>query len=777
MTTARSERTLTVEQALAEADAHRQRGEYPQAEQLYRAILAHQPHHPEANHRLGMMARQLGRPALGLSFLRAALDAAPEREKLWIDYAEALLAAGQPEGLRPLLHTATEQQRIGPPALARLRDEADACRKAFDELLHGYHTAPPETLVETARRATRHWPGAALPWTLLAALLRRLGEPEEALRAAERAVEVNPADPAAHSNLGAMHTETGQLEAAETALRRALELQPDQLEALNNLANLLHKRGRMEEAQRHYRRALERRPDYAEAHSNLGNLLRDLGLYAEAEAACRRAIEVRPDYAEAHNNLGTALRGLGRAEQAEAAFRRAITLAPQQARLHDNLGGALLDQGRWPEAEAAYREALRLAPDDLEAHSDLLFCLDGSARSTPQERLAEARRYGEKVAAKARPYTGWEGTREGGRPLRVGFVSGDLRSHPVGHFLEGILPHLSGGRLTLFAYPTRHHEDALTRRIRPRFTGWRPLQGLPDPTAARLIHDDAVDLLIDLSGHTADNRLPLFAWKPAPIQLSWLGYTATTGVAAIDYYLTDPLRVPRGCEARYTEQVWRLPETRVCFTPPATPLAVARAPVLDNGHLTFGCFQALAKLGDPVLRTWSEILRAVPTARLRIQNRQLADPTLAARLRERLEHHGIPPARVTLHPAVGRDAYLEAHREVDLILDTFPYPGGTTTCEALWMGVPTLTLAGDTETSRNGASQLACAGLEAWVARSEEEYVEKAVAAAGEAAGLAALRSELRGQVAASPLFDAPRFARHFERALREMWNHYCSED
>jgi len=369
-------------------------------------------------------------------------------------------------------------------------------------------------------------------------------------------------------------------------------------------------------------------------------------------------------------------------------------------------------------------------------------------------------------------YVQWQATAAPTR-LRVGLVSGDLRRHPVGYFLDGLLAHLVGGRIELFAYPTNHASDVLTERLRERCAAWRPLYGLSDAAAAQLIHDGGVHVLVDLSGHTAHNRLPVFAFKPAPVQVTWLGYFATTGVSEIDYLLADPVSVPPEDRAHFSEEIWYLPDTRMCFTPPQDAPAVAPPPALVNGFVTFGSFQNLAKLNDDVFALWARVLSALPDSRLRVQTEQLADASVRQRLLQRLKALAIDEERVSLHGMQLRETYLAAHREVDLILDTFPFPGGTTTCEALYMGVPTLTLAGDRLIGRQGASLLAAAGLGEWVARSPEQFVAQAIARARDLAALAALRTGLRSQVLASPLFDAPRFARHLEDALWSMWRRF----
>jgi predicted O-linked N-acetylglucosamine transferase (SPINDLY family) len=355
-------------------------------------------------------------------------------------------------------------------------------------------------------------------------------------------------------------------------------------------------------------------------------------------------------------------------------------------------------------------------------------------------------------------------------------VSGDLHSHPVGYFIEGLLAHLDRRRLELVGYPTAVHSDELTARLRRRLDYWKAIVGLSDQAAAERIHADGIDILIDLAGHTAHNRLPVFAFKPAPVQVTWLGYFATTGLSQMDYLLADPVSVPLAHQGHFSETIWYLPDTRLCFTAPQVELPVVPLPALARGgRVMFGNFQNLAKLGDEVLARWAAILAGCPGAWLRLQNKQLADAGVREQLRQRLRSAGIDPQRVAMHGPQQRQAYLAAYGEVDIVLDSFPYPGGTTTCEALWMGVPTVTLAGERLIARQGASLLSAAGLADWVAATPAEYVDKALSFARDLPALAGLRARLRAQMLASPLCDAPRFARHFESALWAMWQRWQS--
>ena len=612
------------------------------------------------------------------------------------------------------------------------------------------------------------------------------GDLKGALDAFRTAIKHKPDYAGAYYNIGNALLGNGQYDEAIANYRQALEINPDYAEVSCSLGVALKELGQLEGAVASFLRALEINPDLVEARTNLGNTLQALfnrgnvlmgsGQLDGAVVCYRRVLELQPDYAEAHTTLGVALKELGQLDGAVASYWRALEINPDLAEAHSNLGFALQDLGQLEGAVASYRRALELKPDHAEAHSNLLFVLNYTAGQLPSYYLEQARQYGRIVSGKVGArFSAWQCAARPER-LRVGLVSGDLLNHPVGFFLEGLLAHIDQARIELIAYPTHHKEDELTARIRPYFSAWKPLIGKSDEAAARLIHADGVHILLDISGHTAHNRLPVFAWKPAPVQASWLGYFATTGVAEMDYILVDEVGVPEAQRQQFTESIWYLPDTRLCFSAPGVELPVAPLPALSNGMITFGCFQNLAKVGDDVLATWEDVFAALPDARLRIQCKQLGEQAQREQLLQRLKRHGIDPARVELHGAVSREDYLAAHAEVDLILDTFPYPGGTTTCEALWMGVPTLTLAGDSLLARQGASLLTAAGLEEWVAASKEEYIAKAIVLANDKSKLATLRAGLRQQVLVSPLFDAPRFARNFEDALWRMWQAYQAQ-
>ena len=771
------------------ANTLRERGQLDAAVASCRRALKINPDFAEAHNNLGLALLDLGQPDLAVSSLRRALEIKPDFAEAHSNLGNALLGLGQFDGavascrravaLKPDFAEAHNNLGNALKELGQLDAAAASYRRAlqlkpgFAEMHNNLGIALKElgqldAALASCRRALQLKPGFAEAYNNLGSVLKELDQLDAAVASFRLALQLKPDYAEAHCNLGITLKDIGQFNDAAVSYRQAVELKPDFAEAHNNLGAVLQTLGQPDAALASYRRALEIKPDYAEAHSNLGSALLELGKFDAALASCRRALQIKPDYAEAHNNLGIVLKELGQPDAALASYRRALEIKPDFAEAYSNLGNVLRDLGQLDGALDSCRHALEFKPDFIGAYDILLFTLNYT-NHTPEYCLEEARKYGRRVSEKVTSrFTDWRCADHPER-LRVGIVSGDLHNHPVGYFLEGILAQLDPARIELIAYSTGHITSALTTRIQPFFSAWKPLFS-SDAEAARLIHNDGVHVLLDLAGHTAKNRLPMFAWKPAPVQASWLGYFATTGVPEMDYYIADEVSVPEAQRGHFSETIWYLPDTRLCFTAPDVDLPVAPLPALKNGCITFGCFQNLAKVGDEVLTVWGKILSTLPNARLRWQYKQLGDSVVRTGFVERLRQHGIDPARVVMHGGVSREAYLAAHAEVDVILDTFPFPGGTTTCEALWMGVPTLTLAGDTLLARQGASLLTAAGLGDWVATSVADHIDKAVALPGDLPKLAVLRAGLREQVSASPLFDAKRFARNFEAALWGMW-------
>ena len=511
-------------------------------------------------------------------------------------------------------------------------------------------------------------------------------------------------------------------------------------------------------------------PADPEVLNELGGALSAAGKLDEAAEKCCFAVALKPSYAEAWNNLGNILNAAGKPHEALSHYQKAIRLNPKSAAVQ-NIGNVFINLGRIDEAIASYRRALSMVPDSPVSRSNMLLSMCYSPVTSPQSYLKEAMDFGRiaHIGDTAR-FSDWECDPEPVR-LKVGIVSGDLMNHSVGYFLEGLIKNIDQSKIELFAYSTLNLEDDLTALIKPFFSQWRLLTGLNYQAAAGLVHADGIHVLIDVSGHTAKNALPLFAWKPAPVQCTWLGLPTTTGIQEMDYVIGDPIATPVEDEKHFSETVYRLPEIYICLATPNISLAVNPLPAIETGFITFGSFNNLTKVNDVTVRLWADILKAVPNSRLLLKAKQLKDPSVLNDMLQRFTGRGIEPDRLTLiGPTQTREQHLEVYHRVDIALDPYPYPGVTTTAEALWMGIPVLTMQGNCFLSRTSNSILCNAGLPGWIAADEKDYVAKAAYFATDTAKLAALRAALREQVRSSTLFDTARFARHFEAALWDIW-------
>ena len=743
---------------LGAALAHHQGGRLADAKALYTRILERQPKHADALHFLGLLACQIGQSEAGIALMREsiAVHASPI---YFNNLGNALREANQLEQAIRAYRRAVELEPGYADAYSNL---GNALRESGDAA----------AALTNCARAIELRPGYAEAYNNLGNALKDLGELDAAIAAYGKAIGAHPAFAEAHLNLGVVLQAKGYDDAALECLRDSVRLAPQRASMHDKLAGLLMHRGDIAGAIDAYRRVAELTPESAQAYNALGNALNGAGRVPEAVPCYERAIALEPDFADAHHNIANALRRLGAPKHALGYARRAIALRGDMPSFHNNLGTILADLGEPDAALVCYRDALALNPDFGESHTCVLFGQSYVSNWSAQTHLADARCFGERMRARAAPYTQWPvqaGAVPGKRPLRVGFVSADLRKHPVGYFFESVLAQIDRSRIEPVAYSNALHSDELTARIKPRFALWRHVAEMDDAALAQRIHDDRIDVLVDLSGHTGRNRLPMFAWRPAPVQVSWLGYFATTGLAEIDYVLADPHVVPPGEEGQYTERIWRLPDTYLCFTLPTEPVAVAPLPALANGFFTFGCLNNHKKLNDGVIAVWSRILRDAPNARLLLKNHQLGEPAIARETFDRFAAHGVDASRLLLEGPSSREQYFAAYHRVDLALDPFPYPGGTTSVEGLWMGVPVLTRRGDRFLSHLGEMVLKTVGLPEWIAADTDDYVARAVAAASDPSSLSGLRAGLRERVERSPLADAPRFAGHWMTAIEQM--------
>jgi predicted O-linked N-acetylglucosamine transferase (SPINDLY family) len=581
----------------------------------------------------------------------------------------------------------------------------------------------------------------------------------------------------ANYNLGVCYFELGQLDEAALSYQRAIAIKPDLIAAQINLGNVQSKTGQVENAILSYQRVIDICPDVVEAHINLGSLFYLKGQLENASECYRRSLVLRPDCAEAHRNIGIIMNDMGRFEEAAKNYQMALAIKPDYTEAYSSLGVALQNLGNLQEAILSYQKALELDPSFTTAYSNMLLIKNYVADVPGKTLLADAIQFGQIVERLANTYTNWTNSPEKGKCIKIGIVSGDLRNHPVGYFAEGVLTELANqDNLKVIVYHNSVREDELSRRIRGCCRAWYSVVEMSDQNLAFQIRQDGIDILFDLSGHTAQNRLPLFAWKPAPIQVSWLGYFATTGVAAVDYLIADPWTVPDDEEIQFTEKIVRMPETRLCFTRPDIDIETSGLPAIKNGYITFGCFNNLSKMNDAVIELWARVLESIPSSRLFLKAMQLNDPVAQKRVALRFSKAGINPNRLILEGFSNRKDYFAAYHRVDIAVDPFPFPGGTTSVEGLWMGVPVLTLAGGSLLSRQGVGILSNMEMTEWIAHSHDEYVKRAIMHASDLTRLSELRKCLRDRLKASPLLDASRFARQFNDVLRSMWVAWCDK-
>jgi protein O-GlcNAc transferase len=718
-----------VTELLAAGIEHHRAGRLAEAEACYRRVLAAQPSHFEAYSNLGAALRGQGKVDEAVAAYRQAIGIRP-------DYFRAHFNLGN-----------------------ALKDEGE-----LDEAVAAY------------RQAIRIKPDYVRAYINLGNALKDQRKLEDAIAAYRKAIGINPDYAEVHSNLGNALREEGKLDEAIAVYRQAIGLNPAYAEAHCNLGNALRDQGNLEAAVAAYRQAIGIRPDYAEAYDLLANELRDQGNLDEAVAAYRQAIGLKPDLAAAHSNLGVALEDQGKLEEAVAAYRQAIGIKPDLAEAYSNLGNALEDQGKHDEAIAAYRHAVDIQPDYAEALSNLLFSLNYDDKSTAEQLFTAHREWNERYSRPMLRPIAYANDRGISRRLKIGYASPDFRGHSVAFFFEPLLKGHDRQAVEVFCYSEVKRPDAVTIRLKGLADHWLVTVGLSDDELAERIRADGIDILVDLAGHTANNRLRVFARKPAPVQVTWLGYPNTTGLEAIDYRLVDAVTDPVGeADAWASETLVRLEGGFLCYGALKDVPEPTAPPCLNTGTVTFGSFNNPAKVSAATLDVWAKLLSRLPQARLLLKGKSFADATTRALFLARLGERGVATERVELVAwQAGTTAHLALYHRVDIALDPFPYNGTTTTCEALWMGVPVVTLQGDRHAGRVGASLLTQIGLTALIANSVEEYLENAVALARNPERLSDLRRILRPRMAASPLCDAPAFARKMESAFRTMRQHWC---
>jgi protein O-GlcNAc transferase len=609
------------------------------------------------------------------------------------------------------------------------------------------------------------------------ASLQREGKLDEAILWYQKAIKLNPNVDVPYNNLGNIFQDKGQLDEAIACYQNALDLNPNFTGAYYNLGDALQDKGQLDEAIALYQRAIALDPKFASAYNNLAIVLRNKGQIEEAIICCKKAIEIDPTLLNAMYNLGNALQENGQFDEAIACFHKVLRHDPDHIGAYTNLGHVFLSLGQLDQAEMYFRHALKIKPNEVIPYQALLMALHYSTRYTAQMIFSEHVRFGKQCTDPLSPaQLTYSNDRVSTRRLRIGYISPDFRRHSVAYFIEPVLSVHDKERFEICCYSDVKITDGVTKRIQGHADQWRTIVGMSDNTVAEMIHEDAIDILVDLAGHTESNRMLLFARKPSPVQVTWIGYPGTTGLATIDYKIVDNYTDPPGMtEQFYTERLIRPTESFLCFLPDTDSPETGNLPSLTTGHISFGSFNNFSKMSPEVIETWLTILEIVPESRLLLKTKSLANVMARDYVLNAFTKAGIGRDRIALYSRVpSAKEHLKLYNDIDIALDTFPYNGTTTTCEAMWMGVPVITLAGNTHASRVGVSLLSNVGLKEFIAQTSEEYINIAVNLARDIQRLQFLREHLRNMMTKSPLCDSKRFTANLETCYRRMWETWC---
>jgi protein O-GlcNAc transferase len=752
---------VTIEQAISLGVQHHQAGRLSQAEEQYRRVLVLQPNHGDALHLLGLLAYQSGNNQAACDLIQRAIDSKSGVAEYHNSLGKVHDALGNPSEAIVEFERATElnpHYALAYANLGNLLREQGGSDKA----------------VAAYRRAIEIRPTWAEVFVNLADVLRISGRFEEAVATCRRALEINPSLAEAYRNLGRMLIDRGRVEDALDAFLKLRGLGSATYDDLNSLAFAFRARGSLDESITVLRQITQLYPQRADALVNLGSLLFERGEIDAAIAVSRQAIQLKPDSPEAHNNLGTALRYREELAQAEAHYRKAIQLKPDYAAAFNNLGSTLKDQGRVNEAVQSYMHAVSLSPASAEIESNAVYTAHCSPDYEEQHllelALAWGLRHGRALSREISPH---ENDRSIDRVLKIGYVSPDFRQHAVGRFIQPILKDHNRSQFEVHCFSTVARPDSRTAEIQRVSDHWHDVSRHSDEQLSQLIRREKIDILVDLALHTSNNRLLVFARKPAPVQLSYLAYCGTSGLELMDYVLTDSFLMPPDANIRaYSEQPVWLSKSYWCYPKPEYDYKIGPLPANSTGQVTFGCFNSFCKISKLTEDAWCKLLRGLPKSRLVVHaphgpHRQI--------MRDRFAINGIEEDRIQFVGFLPLPQYYQRYAEIDIALDPFPYCGGTTTCDALWMGVPVVTFCGQTAVGRAGCSILSNAGFPQLVAKSASGYVKIATELATDLPRLSAIRQSLRARMEASSLMDQAGFMCDLESAYRKMWRSWCT--
>jgi protein O-GlcNAc transferase len=781
---------------LREAGLLHKSGRLAEAEDVYKEILRIAPDHTDILNLLGLAVFQKGEYSAAEGFIRKAIRINPSNPLYYINLGNAL------HGLNKENDAANAYLQ----ALAIHPDHAEALNNLGNVY---YVQGKMDKSLSCYKRVIELNGENPDACNNIGIVLRKLGRLDEAVSILRKALELNPDHARALNNLGIALKEQNKLVEAIAYYRKSLEIQPES-DTYNNLAlalkadgrpdeavsvcrkaleiypenfgicfvlgGLLKSHGQPEAAVACYQKALSIDPDHVETYNNMGDILSSHGQTDKAILCFKKALRIKPDDFKIYLNLGTAFKNQGKMSMAVAAYKRVLEIEPQCAPACNNLAGALLKQGKVAEAIKSYREAIAIQPDFAVAHSNLLFTHNYQNHKEPEWLFSQHRNWARTHAlSKGDDPAFIPGIDSTSRKIRIGYCSPDFRTHSVAYFLEAIIKTHDRSEFEIFCYSDVTRPDEVTRTFASSVDCFTNIQGMDNIAVAEQIRRDKIDILVDLAGHTAGYRIPLFSIKPAPIQVSYLGYPNTTGLTSMDYRLTDARADPPGLtDHLYSEKLVRLPHTFLCYTPPERSPEIETAANRDSGQIIFGSFNNRAKITPEVVKAWAKILTQVPDGRIILKSRVFADPETRNLLIDLFMENGVERGRIELVSHIpSMLGHLQFYNRIDIGLDTFPYNGTTTTCEALWMGVPIITLAGRTHRSRVGASLLSNVGLEEFIAESVEDYVEKGVSLANDVKKRKLIHRDLRPRMARSFLMDSAQFTRSLEKIYHWMFNEW----
>jgi protein O-GlcNAc transferase len=699
-------------------------------------------------------AQQANRPREAEQFYRQAILLKPKNIDAIQALGALLLQSGQPAAALVEFARAAEIDPDSPASANNLGIAFQACGQ-FDKAIQAY------------RNAVQRHPRFPQLFYNLGVALFAAGKLDDAIAAFEQAVALRSDYAEAYNNLAAAFVSKGDLDRAIATYQHLLSKAPNFAAGHNNLGEALRKKGRFDEAIAQYRRAIAIDPKFSEANYNMGLAFRISGRFPEAIESYRQALAIRPNYPEAWSNLGNAYFDNKDPDHAIEACQKAIELRPDYPDAFNNLGNALRHLGRHREADDAFRRAIALAPYDAVFHSNLLLSMYYFEPDL-KPMVQESRRWDEIHARPLRPANlPQPADPDPSRPLRIGYVSADFRENVCAFYIWPLLTHHNRKEFDITCYAQVPAPDAVTHQFQTLPGQWRNIAAASDQQVADQVRQDRIDILVDLKLHTDDNRLLVFARKPAPIQISWLGFPSSPGLSTIDYRLTDRYLEPPGEKNQFPDQPYHLPDCFWCYDPLTSNPPVNHLPALQNGYVTFGCLNSFWKLTEETMRRWAAVLDRLPGSRI-----LLLTPPGSARETARAI---LGANRVDFIPSQTRDKYLESFHRIDLCLDALPYNGHTTSLDSLWMGVPFVTLVGKTSVGRAGLSFLTNMKMTQLVAKDEAEFVNLAVDWATDLQRLAALRAVLRQRLQSSPLMDASRFAAAIESAYRDIWRTFLA--